>query len=337
MAVTVMDLAAEAQVSRATVSLVLRESPRVKEETRQRVQAAIKKLGYVYNRNAANLRRSASQMVAMVINDLTNPFYTELAVSIQAALEDEGYVTLMANTAEDVARQHRVVDLMREHNVAGLIVAPAIDTPASFVDELAGAEIPLILVMRRIPGRETNLVAPDNVLGARLAIEHLIDRGHRRIAFLGGTRNMVVRRDREAGYRRALTASGIDVNEDLIVDAPVSHRGGVDALAKVLQDKATAALCFNDLVAFGAVTALNVRGLVPGRDFAVVGFDDVPEAADLVPALTTVSVQPKELGRAAAKSLLRRVAEPAHSPEQEIFAPRLVIRETSGAAQGVVA
>ncbi len=332
--ITVMELAAEAGVSRATVSLVLRQSPRVKEETGLRVRAAIKKLGYVYNRNAANLRRSSSQMVAMVINDLTNPFYTELAVSIQAALEERGFVTLMSNTAEELPRQQRVVDAMREHGVAGLIIAPANGTKPGLVEELEAAGVPLVLVMRRVPGCNTSLVAPDNALGARMATEHLIEQGHRRIAFLGGLPDMVVRRDREAGYRRALSGAGMVIDEELIVDAEITRRGGVGALSKViaLDEPATAVLCFNDIVAFGALAALNVRGIAPGGDCAVIGFDDVQEAAHTIPALTTVSVQPKDLGRAAAEALLRRVADPLSRPEQEIFAPRLVIRGTTGPA-----
>ena len=330
--VTVMDLAAEAGVSRATVSLVLRQSPRIKEETKGRVRAAIKKLGYVYNTHRHHLRRSSSQMVAMVINDLTNPFYTELAVGIQAALEERGFVTLLSNTAEELPRQQRVVDAMREHGVAGLIIAPANGTKAGLVDELEEAGVPLVLVMRRIPGRNTNLVAPDNALGARMATEYLIELGHRRIAFLGGRSDMVVRRDREAGYRRALHNAGMAIDEALIVDAEITRRGGVGALSKVIgfDEPATAALCYNDVVAFGALAVLNVRGIRPGRNYSVIGFDDVPEAAHTIPALTTVSVQPKEMGRAAAAALLRRVADPSSRPEQEIFAPRLVIRGTTG-------
>lgn len=331
--VTVMDLAAEAGVSRATVSLVLRDSPRVKEETRLRVQSAIKKLGYVYNRAAANLRRQSSQMAAMVINDLTNPFYTELAVGIQEALEQQGYVTLMANTAEEPSRQTKVTDAMREHGVAGLIVAPAEGTKVSYLQELEAAGVPVVLVMRRVPGHEANLVAPDNVLGARMACEHLLDLGHRRVAFLGGSADMVVRRDREKGYRRAILGRGLTIDEDLIVSAPVSRRGGAEAIAQVLEgpgEPVTAALCFNDLVAFGVMAALGWRGLVPGRDFAVIGFDDVAEAASTMPPMTSVAVQPQELGRAAARALLRQVQDPVAPPEQEIFAPRLIIRETCG-------
>ncbi len=332
--VTVIDLAAEAGVSRATVSLVLRESPRVKDETRLRVQSAIKKLGYVYNRAAASLRQRSSQMAAMIINDLTNPFYTELAIGIQEALEEQSYVTLMANTDEETSRQSKVTDAMREHGAAGLIVAPAKGTKASYLQELEAAGVPVVLVMRRVPGHDANLVAPDNVLGARMATEHLLDLGHRRVAFLGGVPDMVVRRDREEGYRRAIAASGLVVDERLIVNAPVSRRGGGDALSCVLAglaEPATAALCYNDVVAFGVLAALGGKGLSPGRDFAVIGFDDVSEAASTIPPMTSVAVRPKELGQAAARALLRQVRDPAAPPEREIFAPRLIIRGTCGA------
>ncbi len=333
--VTIMDLAAEAGVSRATVSLVLRESPLVKEETRLRVKSAIKNLGYVYNRVAANLRQRSSQMAAMIINDLTNPFYTELAVGIQEAMEEQGYVTLVASTNEVVSRQRKVTDAMREHGAAGLIIAPAKGTEASYLQELETAGVPVVLVMRRVPGHDANLVAPDNVLGARLATEHLLDLGHRRVAFLGGLPDMVVQRDREAGYRRAIAGRGLPLDEQLIVHAPVGRQGGADALGRVLvgpNEPATAALCFNDVVAFGALAALGGRGLSPGRDFAVIGFDDVAEAASTIPPMTSVAVRPNELGHAAARALLRQVRNPTAAPEQEIFAPRLIVRGTCGAA-----
>lgn len=333
--VTIIDLAAEAGVSRATVSLVLRESPLVKEDTRQRVKSAIKRLGYVYNRVAANLRQRSSQMAAMIINDLTNPFYTELAVGIQEAMEDQGYVTLVASTNEVISRQSKVTDAMREHGAAGLIIAPAKGTEASYFRDLEAAGVPVVLVMRRVPGYDANLVAPDNVLGARLATEHLLDLGHRRVAFLGGLPDMVVRRDREEGYRRALAGRGLAIDESLIVDAAVSRQGGVEALRRVLaraEAPATAALCFNDVVAFGVLAALAGHGLSPGRDFAVIGFDDVAEAASTIPPMTSVAVRPKELGHAAARALLRQVQNPTAGPEQEIFAPRLIVRATCGAA-----
>ena len=330
--VTVTDLARAAGVSRSTVSLVLRDSPLVKRETRRRVEEAIDRLGYVYNRNAANLRRQTSDMVAMVINDLTNPFFAELAVGLEEALETAGHVSLMANTGEDPARQRRVMETMREHGAAGFILCPALGTGIGQAGAMADWNVPVIQVMRRVPDVRLGAVVPDNVLGARMAAERLLALGHRRVAFLGGSDATGVTAERVGGYRLALEAAGIVPDPALIVPAALNRRGGVDALRRVLnlEQPPTAALCFSDVVAFGVLDALNEAGRVVGRDFSVIGFDDVAAARHTLPPLTTVAVYPQELGRRSAAAMLRRIADPGEPPEQEILAPSLVVRGTCG-------
>lgn len=152
--VTVTDLAREAGVSRSTVSLVLRKSPLVKRETGRRVEEAIDRLGYVYNRNAANLRRRSSDVVAMVINDLTNPFFAELAVGLEEALQAAGCVSLMANTGENPECQRRVMDTMREHGAAGFVLCPAMGTDTAQAAATADWNAPVIHVMRRVRALE---------------------------------------------------------------------------------------------------------------------------------------------------------------------------------------
>ncbi len=326
------DLARAAGVSRSTVSLVLRNSPLVKRETRHRVEEAIDRLGYVYNRNAANLRRRTSDMVAMVINDLTNPFFAELAVGLEDALQSAGYVSLMANTGEDPERQRRVLEIMREHGAAGFILCPAMGTEVRQTTAMTDWKAPVIQVMRRLPGVRLGAVVPDNVLGARMAAERLLSLGHRRIAFLGGSDGNVVTTERVSGYRAALDAAGIVADSALIVPAPLNRGGGVEALRAVLafDSPPTAALCFSDVVAFGALDALVAAGLRVGRDFSMIGFDDIAGARHTLPPLTTVAVYPRELGRRSATALLRRIADPSEPPEEEILAPSLVVRGTCG-------
>ena len=330
--VTVTDVARAAGVSRSTVSLVLRDSPLVKRETRLRVEAAIDRLGYVYNRNAANLRRQTSDMVAMVINDLTNPFFAELAVGLEEALEAAGYVSLMANTGEDPTRQRRVMETMREHGAAGFIISPATGTETRQVSAMADWNVPVIQVMRWLPGARLGAVVPDYALGMRMAAERLLALGHRRIAFLGGIEGNVVTTERVRGYRAALEAAGIAVDPTLIVPAAVNSGGGVEAAraALALDRPPTAALCFSDVVAFGVLDASAAAGLAVGRDFSVIGFDDVAAARHTLPPLTTVAVYPQELGRRSAAALLRRIADPNEPPQEEILAPSLIVRGSCG-------
>ena len=238
--ITVTDLARAAGVSRSTVSLVLRSSPLVRRETGRRVEEAIDRLGYVYNRNAANLRRRTSDMVAMVINDLTNPFFAELAVGVDDALQAAGYVSLMANTNEDPGRQRRVMESMREHGAAGVILCPAMGTGTRQAVALTNWNAPVVQVMRRLPGARLGTVVPDNRLGARMAAERLLSLGHRRIAFLGGSDDNVVTAERAGGYRAALDAAGVAVDPALVVPATLNRGGGVEALRRVLAAPAPA-------------------------------------------------------------------------------------------------
>lgn len=331
--VTMIDIAKAAGVSKSTVSLVLQGSPLVKAETRARVNAAIDKLGYVYNRGAANLRQSRSNMVGMVINDLTNPFFAEMAVGIESVLQGSGYIPIMSNTAENPIRQIEVIRLMREQGVAGLIVSPARRTQAETFEGLTDSGIPAVLAMRRVAGVSLATVTPDNTLGGTLATEHLLSLGHRRIAMLGGFDDISVSREREEGYRRALDAAGVAFDPALVVHGDSNRGGGARALADVMRiaSTPTAAVCFNDAVALGACLALQRRGIEPGAGFAIVGFDDVEEASLAVPALTTVAVDPKGLGERAAHRLVRAIETGQPIVQDYVGAISLVVRESCGA------
>src|SRR3954470_10777064 len=232
--VTIIDIARAAGVSKSTVSLVLRGSPMVKGETRERVTKAMEAHGYVYNRGAASLRRARTDIIGMVINDLANPFFAELAIGIERALQNSGFVPFIANTAESVVRQAEVVRSMREHGAAGIIMCPALDTDAREVESLASRGVPLILAIRRILGARTSLVASDNVAGAARATRHLIALGHRRIAYVGGAERMVVHQDRMAGFAQVLEAAGLAVVPGLTAESMPTKEGGFEAMDRLL-------------------------------------------------------------------------------------------------------
>eukprot|EP01037_Dinobryon_pediforme_P041285 gene41285-50949_t len=167
--VTIIDIARAAGVSKSTVSLVLTGAAKVKPETAEAVRAAMRDLGYVYNRSAANLRNPQSHIVGMVINDLTNPFFAELAVGIERVLRTSGYIPFMANTAESVLRQAEVVRSMREHGASGVILCPAADTTSRDIATLTKLGLPIVLAIRRVAGARVSLVASDNRAGANAA------------------------------------------------------------------------------------------------------------------------------------------------------------------------
>lgn len=334
--VTVIDIARAAGVSKSTVSLVLQASPLVNEATRAKVNAVIRELGYVYNRGAANLRQSnaKSKIIGVVVNDLTNSFFAELAVGIDMVVQSAGYVQFLANTGESLDRQREVIASMREHGISGLILSPARGTDASDLKPLVAAGIPVVNVVRQIAGAKVSSLISDNYAGAHAAVTHLAGLGHRRIAFFGGFPDTAVFNERLRGYRDALVDVGLDVSEDLVIGSAPSRAGGVAAAERALslQVRPTAALCFNDAVAFGACDGLRAKRLEPGVDFAVVGFDDVIEAKAAVPALTTVSVDPQGMGRRAAQLLLKQINAGKADAEAIVGSVRLVIRQSCGSA-----
>ena len=330
--VTIIDIAHAAGVSKSTVSLVLTGAGAIKPATEQAVRAAMRDLGYVYNRGAASLRNPQTRIVGMVINDLSNPFFAELAIGIERVLRTSGYIPFMANTAESLVRQAEVVRSMREHGASGVILCPTMDTEADEIGSLAALGIPLVLAIRRIPGSKVSLVASDNRGGAEQAARRLLALGHERIAFIGGVSPMGVRQDRLAGVADALAAKGLAVDPSLVIEAPPTKTGGFTAMTALLArpDRPTAALCFNDVVAIGAMGALTREGFVPGLDLAVIGFDDTAEARQMSPALTTVSVGAGDLGERAGQMLLRQIEGTAGGPESYVGEARLVVRESCG-------
>lgn len=329
--VTLSDVAAHAGVSRSTVSLVLRGSTLIAPATRDKVLGSIKDLHYVYNRGAALLRSGRSHTVGLLVCQITEPFYAELTDGVDAALDRAGWIAFLGNSAESPARQDRFVERLREHNVDGIILCPVAGTSPALIERLRRWRLPCVQTLRSV-GRDDDFVAADNRRGVALATEHLIRLGHRRIVFIGGANRTTVARDRIGGYRAAMRRHGLAVGERDIVRCASTRQAGAAAIAALLAERPapTAAVCYNDVIALGVMIGLHDRGLRAGKDFAVVGFDDIGEAAMWRPALTTVAVEARQIGQAAAELLLRRIAAPDGKRERIILPSRLVVRESCG-------
>ncbi|RQR27752.1 LacI family DNA-binding transcriptional regulator [Burkholderia sp. Bp9143] len=330
---TIQDIAATAGVSKSTVSLVLQQSPKIKAETAEKVREAAQRLGYVYNRGAASLRGGRSTTVGMVINDLTNPFFVELLVAIERVLAEAGYTTLMAHTAESVATQSRVLRSMREQNIAGLIMSPALGTSASLTDEIKSWGIPLVLVMRPM-GNDVDTVGVDNNYGFALATEHLIANGHTRIAFAGNRSGYSVANQRRQGYLDSMAKHILPAPDEWIIDVELTPEGGRKAVQAIfaMHPRPTAVVCYNDQVAIGVLHELDRMGKRAGKALAVVGCDNVIAAEHTNPPLTTLSAGANTLGTIASETLLARLNEGATNgrpPVQYFSIPQLVVRESS--------
>ncbi|HXP97985.1 MAG TPA: LacI family DNA-binding transcriptional regulator [Telmatospirillum sp.] len=329
--ISLVDVARHVGVSRATASLVLRESPLVATKTRERVLAGVKELGYIYNRGAANLRAKRTKAVGLVIWEINNPCLAEVSMGMDSVFDASGYVTYLANTTESVERQERFLLRMREQNVDGIIICPAVGTPVDLLDLLAEWQMPYVQILRQVSIRNGDYyVGPDYQLGVEQATEHLIRLGHRRIALIGGEKSHSATIARRTGFFASMERHRFAT--DLVLKTPATRQAGAETVKMLLDrpDAPTAAICFNDVVAFGVMVGLQQRGLRPGADFAVIGTDDVPEAAMSFPTLTTISTSPRQIGVEAARLLLRRLDSPNLAPERIILPPRLIVRDSCG-------
>lgn len=327
---TIIDVAKKAGVSKSTVSLVLRNSPTIREETRASVRQAMSDLGYVYNRSAANMRSSNAGLIGLVINDLRNPFFTEFATSLQMALAQKGYATVVANTDEDPALQDQVVSSMIEHGVSALIICPAYGDTTGTFDAIARAGLPAMQMLRRVDDRVDlfPFTAPDYLTGSRLAAEHLLDQGATKVAFIGGLEGRSVTEERMSGCLEVLRVAGID---PVILTGEASRRFGRDAAHQLAQDypDVDAAICFNDLVALGMLSGCNEIGRSVGKDILLVGFDNIEDAAQTYPALSSVGYDIAAIGAQAAETVLNWLENKITPPEETRTPVELSTRQSS--------
>ena len=329
--ITLQDVADHAGVSRATASLIVRGSPKIAEKTRRKVLKSMHELGYVYDRIAANMRSQTSTTVGLIITDIANPFFTELLGGVHQALEDAGYTVFLGTTYDSVFKQEELLSRMLEHRVGGIILCPVSDSSDDSIEWLKKIDIPIVLAVRELEGLDCDYVGINYEVGAQMAVNHLIHRGHRRIAFLGGDSRSSAWKERNIGFRTALKQAGLEVEESLIVESPVTREGGRSAVRKVLfqQNPPTAAFCFNDLVAHGVILGLSDAGYKAGEDLAIVGFDNNNEAPLYNPPLTTVSSYARLIGSQAASLLQQRMLNPEGERQRIILQPELIVRSSS--------
>ncbi|WP_227935617.1 LacI family DNA-binding transcriptional regulator [Alkalihalobacillus deserti] len=329
--ITLQDVANHAGVSRATASLIVRNSPNISQGTREKVLKSIRELGYVYDRVAANLRSQQSTTVGLIITDIGNPFYSELLVGVHNALEENGYTVFLGTTFDSDKKQEKLLSTMLEHRVGGVILCPVSDSSKETIERISHLNIPLVLAVREIKELQCDYVGVDYSLGSKFAIEHLVEKGHRRIAFLGGASESSAWKERKQGYYSALEEAGIEIDESLIIENTVTREGGISAVNKalLLAKPPTAAFCFNDLVARGVMQGLKEAGLLPGKDMAVVGFDNVQETVIYSPPLTTIASFPKLIGTEAAKLLHDRIVDRDREQKRIILQPELVVRQST--------
>ncbi|MFE9749050.1 LacI family DNA-binding transcriptional regulator [Saccharothrix saharensis] len=325
------DVAAHAQVAVGTVSNVLNRPELVAEVTRKRVLDAIAELGFVRNESARQLRGGTSRTLAYVVLDARNPFFTDVAAGAGQVADDAGLVLYLCDGGEDAARQARYLDLLEQQRVEGILITP-VDVDDPRIGALAGRGTPIVVVDRGA-GPDRCSVSVDDVLGGDLAASHLLDAGHRRIAFVGGPETIGQVADRRKGAERALARAGaepITVLETARLDVAEGRRAGERLAGLPTSRRPTAAFCANDMLALGLLQQAVRLGLRVPEDLAIVGYDDIDFAAAAAVPLTSVAQPRQLLGRTAAELLLAEARNPTgHAHQQRVFEPELVVREST--------
>ena len=334
---SVRDVAKRAGVSVGTVSNVLNHPEKVTRATVERVQTAIQELGFIRNDAARQLRAGRSTTVGLVVLDARNPFFTDLARGAEDRAAEVGLSIIMGNSDENTQRESTYLDLFEEQRVRGVLISPYGDITDRLV-RLRQRGIPAVLVDRSSGDESFSSVSVDDVVGGQLAVEHLIQQGRRRIAFVGGPFEIRQVADRLTGASRGVAAhrgTGLEVVMIAALTVLEGRAAGIGILNRAAADRPDAIFAANDLVAMGVLQALMMQGDVTVPDqIALIGYDDIDFASAAVVPLSSIRQPSALIGRTAVDLLLREASPSAgFAPEQVVFQPELVVRESTGLAK----
>lgn len=328
---SVKDVAAAAGVSLGTVSNVLNRPDRVKPDTRSRVEKAMVDLGFVRNESARQLRAGTSRTLGYVMLDATNPFFTDVAQGIELAAEAADLSLFLCNSNNSSRREDAHVARLIQQRVQGILITP-VNPNSPALEAASHQRLPLVLVDRARHDNAFCSVSVDDVLGGWLAVMHLVDRGHRRMAFIGGAMEIGQVRERLEGATKAWAESGLPPDDLVVLEtSDLSVREGFSAGERLagLPRRPTAAFCANDMIALGLLQQTITVGLTVPADLAIIGFDDIDFAAAAAVPLSSVRQPRMDLGRAAAQLLLDETTDSDHEHQQLVFTPEVVGRAST--------
>jgi LacI family transcriptional regulator len=330
--VTIRDVARQAGVSVATVSYVINATHYVSPEVHARVYDAIRSLDYQPNKLARALSRSANPLLALIVPDISNPYWSAIARAVQDVTDPHDYSVIVCSTDGLPERETRFLRSVAGW-VSGLILHPY-HLDSEHVTRLGGGAVPAVILGDfPTPEREPSgwdRVTSDNQGGALMAVEHLITLGHRRIAYVRGAAGTPSSQKRYAGYQQALAQAGLPLDDALTVPGDYTHEGGRRAMGHLLDlpQPPTAVFCANDLSALGALEVAQLRGLRVPADLSIVGFDDIDPAALATPPLTTISLPPRRVGTIIAETLVERL-QGRQEPIHRFIKAELVVRQST--------
>lgn len=331
--VSIKDVAERAGVSVATVSNSINRPGRVSTNTRAKVLSVIDELGYVRSESARQLRAGHSRIVALLVLDMANPFFVDVARGVEDAARDQGLGVMLCNSGQDAQAEAFYLSLFAEHRVRGVLVTPA-EVSGRNIDSFERHGIPYVMVDRVLDEGEGCSVSVDDVAGGALAVRHLVEVGHQHIAYVSGPARLVQCRDRRIGALNALRDAELPEDSLTVLDVPaLDVASGRDAGARVLgmPQRPTAVFCANDLLALGVLQAMFAADVRVPEDIALVGYDDIDFAAAAAVPLTSVRQPAFRIGYRAAELLLAETSQTQaeHRHEQIVYQPELVVRRSS--------
>jgi LacI family transcriptional regulator len=326
-----IDIAKRAGVAPITVSRVINNSGYVSQPTRERVEAAVKELGYVPNTIARGLRSKRTHTLALIVTDITNPYFTSMARGVEDVAGASNYTVIYCNTDESETKEEKYANMLAQRQVDGVLLVPSCGN-ATTIKFLESNGIDVVVLDRRISGVRSDIVCSDSENGANRLVKLLIGLGHKRIAIIAGQKDVSTSSDRVAGYQQALTEAGLIKNE-LIYYGAFNEQSGYELTNQAMMQspKPTAIFGANNFIAIGIIKALHDLKLDVPKDVSVVGFDDLPESMFMKPFLTVARQRSYEMGRLATELLLKRISGELPEGHREIILPvEIVVRESSG-------
>lgn len=327
---TLSQIAKQLGLSAATVSLAMKENSRISDQTRARVNEALRESGYVYQRSAAGLRKSKTDTVGIVLNNVSDPSFSELLGSIEGELARDGKTVFLCNTDEKVDRQSEFIRKMSEYNADGIVLVPAMGTQAADLEEMKKFSPPIVCVSREIRGYLIDSVVADETLAGYTAAKHLLNLGHRRIAVVGGTVNISPFNRRMKGIRQAFDEAGQEFDRALVFECRPVRAQGYEAAARILdvEDPPTAAIGYNAIVTLGLKAGLQRLGKKIGEDFSLIANEGISELQHTNPPLSTTSIDLQEMGRVVIQHLLSRISDPTAPTKLTLIPSELVLTDS---------
>lgn len=331
---TIRDVARLAHVAPITVSRVVNNSGYISPDTRLRVEAAIRELNYIPNTLAQSLRFQKTNTVALIVTDITNPFWTTVARGVEDACSEANINVILCNTDEKQEKLDNYINLLLQRQTDGLILVPTEGYNGPMLDNLAASHVPCVLLDRRMPGRDDfTVVRSDSVSGAYLLTRYLLGLGHRRIMMLSGSQEVSTGLERAEGYRRALIEAGLPVDDGLIWFGKFTQQSGYDMTARMIEcvkPLPTAVVTANNFIAFGAQRALDDHHVRIPEEISLATFDDLPAPINPRPFLTTAVQNPYRMGQEAAHRLTLLLEEGAGVLPRDVVLPvELIVRAST--------